>query len=478
MNDFFWGSMSEKNQQLILDLALSVDEPNADFLKNESLLDNGSLMWFQSFAVEHAMISRSTLFSLGTGLGKTITACAYANRILKENPNTKVMFICLPESLEQIREDFNTYTDRRLVCVTGEASSILSLKNTIEDSEVVITSYQAFYSKRFCNLLLSYLYNDNRFSAVIADEVHEVSQESLINSILKSFIVKIKYKLFLTATPITVEPEQLITIMNLMDDNIFPEGRDFLKPYRILDPDTFEVIDYRHLDSLANSLYPHYLSWTRAELGINGNYYPELLLVEPTEEQLRASLTEVPTVIKGQKNSKQMEVLLTLCKMLKAQYKKGLIYASRHQNSKMIYDVLTSNGIKAFVLNGEEENKRVRQSVLKAFTRNEYDVLITNLTTSLNMDSDFLIFWENTNRAVQMLGRCERGFVPKDLYIYYILTEGTVELQQFYKNVYRRCKWLKESLDKDVDVFERFNKALENYYQQANRIQENLKLFD
>lgn len=475
MDDFFWGSLSEVAQERLIDLVMSTDQHDAPFMKNKDLIDNGSLMWFQSFAVEHTMISKSTLLSLGTGLGKTITACAFSNRVINENPNTKVMFICLPESIEQVENDFANYTSRTICSVTGETASINELQFNIDSSEIVIVSYQAFYNPYFCNIIIEYLYNDRRFSAVVADEVHEISQESLINSIMNSFIPKIEYKLFLTATPITVEPEQFITILNLLDSLIFQEGKDFLKPYRILDPETFEVVDYRNLNNLSNNLFPHYVSWTRAELGINGTYHPELIMVKPDKEQLEAGLLDIPTIIKGKKNSNQTKVLLELCKSLKSEYKKGLIYASRHENSNMLLDILLANGIKAFVLNGESYNKKQRSTVLNDFANNKYDVLITNLTTSLNMDSDFLIYWENTNRAIQMLGRCERGFVPKDLYIYYILTEDTVELMQFYKNVYRRCKWLKEALDKDINIFERFNNALKEYYKSAEQVQQLLK---
>jgi len=469
---WYWGSMPAGRARKLIGLVTEIEEEEPSYLANSSLITNGFLTWFQSFAVEHAMISKGTLFSLGTGLGKTMTACGYSERLLRENKDKKVIFVCLSESLEQIVGDFLKYSDRSVIGISGEAVNINFLKYNIEKYEILVVSYQAFYSVEFCNIIIEQINNAGGFSGLILDEVHEVSQDSLINSIMSSLCKKIDYRLFLTATPLTVEPEQIIVLMNLLDNLIFPEGKDYLKPYRILDPDTFEIIDYRELKSLADNLFPHYLSWTRSELGMSGNYYPELLIIKPSYEQLKAGLNDIPTVIKGTRDSNQTKVFVQLCKSLVKQNKKGLVYASRHENSEMLNSMLLEQGIKSYVVNGETKNKRVRSVVLSEFKDNKIDVLITDLTTSLNMESDFLIFWENTNRAIQMLGRCERGFLPKDLYIYYILTRRTVELLQFRKNVYRRCKWLREALDKDKSIFEEFHQELGQFYIEAEEQQE------
>lgn len=467
MDDWFWGALTDAKRQALIDLVISFDDITPIYLNNQDLIENSVLTWFQCFAVEHAMLSKSTLVSLGTGLGKTVMSCGYAERILRENPKSKILFVCLPESIEQIYNDFKTYTVRNVTAVSGESERINDLKNLIDNSEIIVASYKAFYNFEFCNLLVSHFYNDGRFAAIILDEAHEVSQESIINSIMNSLCRKIEYKLLLTATPITVVPEQIISLMNMMDCDIFPEGKDYLKPYRILDPETFEVMDYRHLDNLANCLFPHYVSWTRSELGLAGNYTTDLILVKPDDEQIKATSIDIPTLIKGKRDSNQVKVFLAICKGLVKQNKKGLVYASRHENSQMLLEELTEIGIHAAVVNGERKNKVIRKDVLHDFKNGKVDILITRLTMSLNLDSDFVIYWENTNRAVQMVGRCERGFIPKDLYICYLLTENTVELEQFYRTVYLRCKWLKESLDKDISIFEKFHNALENYYQRS-----------
>lgn len=474
MLDFLWGSLAEEPCNKLIDLLMSTEELQPDYMKNADLINTSYLTWFQAFAVEHVMISKGDLFSLGTGLGKTVTACGVAERLLRENPNCKIIFACIPTSIDQIRTDFETYLDRTVCCVTGEEESIRDLEFLIQRSEIVIASYKAFYSTIFCNTILDYLYGNNRIVGLIADEVHEISQESIINSVIKALAKKIEYKFFLTATPITVSPGQLIEIMNMIDSSIFPEGQDYLKPFRVLDPDTYEVKDYRGLEMLGDKLYPHYVAWTRDELGLSGNYIPELVLIKPTEEQLTCNLKDIPTIIKGQEDSPQMKALLAICQYLIKTHKRGLIYSNRRANSRIILENLQKLGINARVANGEPEYKKEKDASIKAFNAKQVDILITNMTTSLNLDSDFVVYWENTNRATQMLGRCERGFLPKDLYIYYILTEDTVELTQFEENVYKRSKWMKETLGTNNDVFEKFHEALKQYNKRLDILQQTI----
>lgn len=463
----FTGSLTTEQLDGLFNIIKQTSEDFPDYLKHEDILESITLTWFQCMCVEHALVSKGTLCSLATGLGKTATSAGYVYREQEENPGKLSLFFCLPESLEQTLADYSSYLNKNIVAISGAASDVYTLINTpLNKIDVVIVSYEATYNIQFANWLTRNL--DNVCCAVF-DEVHMISQDSLVNSFCTQLCRRLKSKLFLSATPITVSPEQVIVLMNMLDEIFIPTGKKLLKPYEIRDPETFEVIDYKELDSLATSMYPRYISWDRKELGLQGNYKPHLLLVQPTEEQMLCSYNDIETVIKGQRNSNQMEVIKAVVQDRKANDKVGLIYCDTRANSDMLCEELRKIGIKAFVANGKAENKKIRNAVLKLFRQRDIDVVITNLTTSLNLDCDYVAFWENTNKAVQMLGRCERGFKIKDLDIYFILTENTVEVTQFSKNVYRRCKWLGEALSKDVTTFTKIQAALEKATQQNER---------
>jgi superfamily II DNA or RNA helicase len=450
--------MNKKQIDAMMKLTLSLEDENPDYLGNSDLLNNMTLAWFQSFCVEHCFISKGSIISLDTGLGKTMTAMAYMVKVLNNFDNHIGIFFCLPESIEQCTNDFKEGCSYKVIPVTGESDSIgkLTYKN-IQDTTILVCSYKALYSIEFANWFVK---NNHKIKVAVFDEAHELSNKSLVNSYVKAISGKVEFRMALTATPITTSPKQIISLIELFDSNMIPGGQAFLRDYEVRNAD-FELIDYKHLDNFSNEIYPRYVSWTRSELGLKGNYHSYVLEVEPTPEQKACSLKDAFQIIKGNPDSKQAEVFYRLVKYLADQHKVGLCYAYNRDISEALCSRLRSMGIRAFVVNGDTENKKIRQQVIELFHHGEIDIIITNLTMSLNLACDYLIFWQFTNRSVQMLGRCVRGFMIKDLEIYIILTKDTVEVEQYQENVYKRCKWLEESLGKDVETFREISRAIE-----------------
>lgn len=454
----FFGSMPSDMQEALMNLAVSTQEISPDFLKNDSLLNGLTLTWFQCFCIEHCYISKGSIVSLGTGLGKTMTAIGYILKVFKDYSTPQYgIFFCLPESVNQIAGDFMEYTDLKVYTLTGQSEHINALKSVkLTENIALIISYEALYSIDFANWFVENLSN---IAVTVFDEAHELSQTSLVNSFVKQICNKVENRMALTATPITRSPEQVIRLLSFFDKYMIPGGLKYLDPYKIYNQD-FEVVDYKHLDNFSTDIYPRYVSWTRKELGLCGNYHPYVLEVEPTDEQKACALKDSYKIIKGDPNSKQAQVFYKLVSYLTSQNKVGLCYAYNREISEQLCQRLIDMGIRAVVVNGDPKNKQIRDQVIKLFHSGEIDILITNLTMSLNLACDYLIFWQFTNRAVQMLGRCERGFLVKDLDIYLIITKDTVEFEQYQNNVFRRCKWLEESLGKDIDVFRGLSKAI------------------
>jgi len=457
----FIGNLNEEQFNGLVRVLEQSQEIIPEYLRHDDSLNTITLTWFQCMSVEHALISKGSLCSMGTGLGKTAVSASYVKENLILEEGSKALFFCLPESVEQVVSDYNDYLDLNIIGLTGQQADMNYMRSLDEEEwDVAIISYRALYNYQFANW---YLENMDDICCAVFDEVHELSQDSIINSIATILCKMLPSKLFLSATPITVSPTQVITLLNMLDDRFIPQGDKLLKPYEIRDKETYELIDYKPLDEISNRFYMRYISWTRSELGLSGNYRPHLLLIEPTEEQIECAYKDITTKIKGVKESNQIETLKAIVSDMKVRNKTGLIYCDTRANSEMLKEVLSGEGHRTMIANGVKRNRDIRGAILKLFSQKELDVLITNLTTSLNLDCDYLIFWENTNRAVQMLGRCERGFTIKDLDIYFLLTENTVEVSQFSRNVYRRCKWLGEALSKDVSTFTEVQRALEKY---------------
>lgn len=416
----------------------------------EDNLKGVTLTWFQCFLIEHAIISQGTLGSLGTGLGKTLTSIGYIVELNKRIGNgMKHFFLCLPESVDQVTEDFKKYSDLRVISTTGERASIEGvIWSSIDFYDVYVVSYEALYNIDFINWIVTY--RDFLLSCTL-DEAHVISQESQIHFICKLLANKFSYRLMLTATPLTVSPTQPLVLLNMLDESSVSNINKILEPHCIRDKVTFKVIKYSGLEDLSSMMYPRYVSWTRKELGLSGTYKVKLLCVDATDTQRNADKVSGYKILKGDPESEQTRVAVNAVKELVSEGKKGIVYAFHRSVCGMLEKVLSDAGVRVRVANGTN-SKHERQEIKRQFIDGDIDVLVTNITESLNLSCDFIVAHENTNKFIQLLGRAERGLIGRDLDVLYVLTKDTVEIEQFIENVYLRCEYLESMLGKDADV--------------------------
>ena len=117
---------------------------------------------------------------------------------------------------------------------------------------------------------------------------------------------------------------------------------------------------------------------------------------------------------------------------------KQYIEATIQYNAQQIY--------KQVILNTQQQKEKVH----KQFLNNEFDVLITNITTGKDLPCDYVIFYELTFDYKQMIGRGERGLDGVDLDVLFIITDSVYEMRFFYANVYQRGILLEKLCGKDL----------------------------
>ena len=133
--------------------------------------------------------------------------------------------------------------------------------------------------------------------------------------------------------------------------------------------------------------------------------------------------------------------------MIQSQSGKGLVYVSQKSIMEWVMQNMEKNNISAAVINGEVVGE-VRKQIINDFAVGEYKVIITSLTTALDMDCDFVIFYEFTVEIEQMIGRAHRGLNNKDLDVYFIVTEDTGEINYFLNNIVMRSDIIQKILNK------------------------------
>lgn len=418
---------------------------------------------FQTKAVAYGIITQACLFNLDTGLGKTLIAAAIINILHRMRPQLKWIFICQCSNL------LTTYTKLRDALYDCDVEFSDSTENRIlstfftrkaANADVIVLSYEAIT----CPAVETFLFKNRYvFKGVFLDESQLISNlASHTSRLISAIIDSCQYKYALSATPLRINPDQVVNQVYMIDRHMFDgDSMDtFMNRFKVWDDG--RVVGYRDLELLQRLLSPRVFSFTRKELGVKGNYTPIAELVDtrglykdvPKYDQLR--------VIKADVNGPAMQTLIDTVQYYTDNGMRGLIYANRNVVKTALRDVLTAKGFSTDILDGRNTNtQQKKDKVHKAFLAGEYQVLITNITTGKDLPCDYIIFYEQTFDYKQMIGRGERGLSGRDMEIVFILCSDTYELQFFYNNVYQRGVLLEELCHKDLSELKQVVKQIE-----------------
>lgn len=422
------------------------------------ILNDIELEWFQNICLSWSLIVKNCVVTLDTGLGKTIVATAYM-RYVTNLTGKKFIYVCERGALEQTASKITKYSGLKCIKFTGEKEVVEeNILKGITGVDVILITYQALQSFTLNQYLVS---NIDKLVGLVIDECqHLGDRTSITTRICKSISNNFQYKLFLSATPFKVKPEQFLSVLNVLDRTFVPSIDDTIREFAVKD-ESGKIIEYDNLDVLQDRLKLKVIGFTRKELGLKGKYNVKAIIANPSKEEREAVNLNMWKVIKGNPNNDNFERLCSFLNERRMFNKKGLIYCNTNSNKNMLRTYLAERGFKVAVIDGTLTKKSDRPLIQQAFSNNEYDVLITNITTGLDLQCDFVLFWELTLDFKQMIGRGERGIKGNNLEIVFILTKDTVEISYFEKNVYRRSLLLKEMCSKDNDELESILKQVQ-----------------
>lgn len=404
------------------------------------------LDWFQTYALMHNIITKGSIISLDTGLGKTLVAIGYINYRHAVAPSNKTIYICERSNFEATLAKICRHSSVRVIGTTAENHVMWSqfLSKYPTEYDVIVLTYQAMNDKHVNDYLFD---NKHLFQTLIIDESHKVSNRtSLINNIVRGMSKYVEHKMFLTATPLRISPRQIINQIDMIDRTYFEDVERYSRSFEIHD-EMGGVIGHKNLDNLAANIIPRYVGYTREELGLKGQYKLQLILANPSEHHLDVTRADINPVIKGDKDGDALTQTLKTIQQLTQEGKKGLVYANTNQNKQMLIDSLTQEDISCALIDGSNRDRRTLTQ--NRFNNDELQVVVTNITTALDLQCDFVLFYELTVDHKQMIGRGERGLKGNDLTIIYVIVKDTVEVDYFIENVYNRGVLLKEIARKD-----------------------------
>ena len=439
----------------------TLDEYNAhmDFVKRISnmksctpfrnLLNGYVLEDFQCVDVLTALARKESIIGHDTGMGKTLIASAIMRALHNQNPLGKYLVVVKTNQFQQTPAKIRKATGMSVVAISSKSSDLENkmYNGSFINSDIVLIAAEVLNDVASCAVLLNFR---KRFRAVIVDELHEFTNFNDADRAfrLKSIMRHMEYKIGLTATPMTSELDQFTRALAMLDQETYGNYKDIKTK-----------LVHGNLD-IEKEDTGIYIRRTRAGLGIANDYITHVHMTEPHQHQANANGINMFEITKGEGAYNQVAKLIEI---INNEPGKGLVYIRHHKVRKFVEAELAKEGIAFTSINGLVTGK-ARGEIMRKFNEGGEGapkVVLTSVTTSLDLDCDFVIFYEFTVDAKQMIGRAERGLVPKTIHIHFIFVSYTNEVAYFRENIYERSIVVQQVLRRNYNELIEVGKTLE-----------------
>ncbi|GHU56723.1 hypothetical protein AGMMS49975_20590 [Clostridia bacterium] len=357
------------------------------------------------------------------GMGKTYAIAMGLKSLFLAEPKRKCIFFIKKAQITQTSNDISMYTGLRVVTCTAEADELSNkLYRNVSSYDILMITHEALHIDRFGLFLYQYAKD---FNICVVDEAHYLTNihESDRVVLLAAFLSRIERVAFLTATPFISKPEQFAELLNIMDGETFAR--------------TDKIVKKLNTSGRVDLDYPLQIyNYDRKLLGIENTYDIRVSWVDPHPFQLKLKGNHILQEMMGEGAENQLAELLRILRMKIAEEKKGIVFVYYHDTREWLLPRLDEVGVKYGCIHGDTPQGE-RDRVQKEFQDGLLDVVIISVTTSINLDCDYIVFYQYTLEIKQILGRGERGLNPKLLELYFIFTRKTKHAMHFLETVYK-----------------------------------------
>lgn len=432
----------ERGDNMIGDknLALQVKK-RYGFQALSNSLDDRTAREYQLRDALAAIARKSGVISHDTGMGKTTTATVIMRLLKNEDSRRKFLFIG--------RARQKSTTPRELADATGMVVQSFSttqrdikrmLIGDFYNADIVFITHEALNEHFMMEALFQHI---GEFCCVIADEAHllsnyrEASSAWMFNSICR----RVEYRFGLTATPMTRLVSQISDLFYALDWETFDDPNVFKN--RILNGKENIALDYQDF----------YHPFEREDLGLGNSYVPSILQVEPTEEQKGSTGKIMMDLTRGEGATPQHKATAERVQEEVDLGGQGLLYVYHHKYRDALVQYLDSRDDITFryeCINGNTSEKEYVR-IMDAFHKKEIDVILTSISTHMNLDCEFIFFYEWDINVRQTVGRAERSLLPKEIKCIFLFTDDTGEYLKFMNTVWVRASMIEETLKKDYE---------------------------
>jgi superfamily II DNA or RNA helicase len=403
------------------------------------LCDGFEAAGFQSTSVLLWLYAKKGLFMFDPGMGKTLSIAMGLKALFAVNPHSRCLFFIKKTQITQTSNDIRLYTGLRVVTCTAEKEEIIwKLYKNVKSYDVLMITHEALRSDYVCVFLQA---NLKYFNICVIDEAHYLTniQESDRIFVLRAITSRIERVASLTATPFISKAEQYASLLNIMDPKLF-ERKDLL-------------IKKLRQGIQLDTAYPLQIyNYDRKSEGIENTYNIHVRWVDPHDFQINIRTPQLLRQLRGPGSLNQLNDLITIIKLNQKKKKRGIVFIHYHDTRDWVLPFLKEANIHFGCIHGMTTQKE-RDEVQKNFQNGLLDIVVISVTTSINLDCDYIYFYQYTLEIKQILGRGERGLVPKVMDLYFLFTRHTFDAEYFLNTVYKQSHLVRSWIGKEYTEF-------------------------
>lgn len=408
------------------------------FIAIQDVLNGVTLHPKQCIDVIKMLYQKRSILIYDTGTGKTLLAAAFMRMLIREDPSRRFIFFCIKDQITQTPKKLESLMGVPVLVSTADAKSVDKvLQEDLLKYKVIMLTHQCLHS----SVVLNYLYTIRQhITGIIVDEAHKLNNTSKARSadVLQAMLAKFEYVAALTATPIRSDLLQLVKLANLIAPDRYPNTKKLLNDLKS---------GYFSVD--ADPCF--FINRAAEELGRTSHPEGHVVWCTPHTHQVEESRGGVflMQTCKGKNANSQVRELIKLLQSKSGQ--KGLVYISQQTIYDWVTPHLTEAGIKFAIIQGSTSASD-RESIMSRFNDPEdtsIDVVLLSVTTAVDLDCEYVVFYEFTVDVKQLMGRAHRGLENKVVQVYFLLTKGTGEVQYFIDNIYNKCELFARILGKE-----------------------------
>ena len=406
---------------------------------------------YQSYAVQ--WLNQLSKYNLGglladeMGLGKTVQAIGFLADYYDQLPETKVLILAPASVIYNWRSEFHRFAPTLpAIVIDGNAEEREKIRQEHPHS-IWISSYYSY--RNDCEA-----YQKDFFDILILDEAQALKNEQ---TILYQTMAEQSagMRIGLSGTPLENNLSEFWALMQMILPGLLPSKRDFqnlpvatirtlVSPFvlrRTKEEVALELPNksvHNQLASLETDQKAIYLAYLKdiqerlnGDAGSKKNLHLEMLSAITRLRQICCH----PALIKEdyQGKSGKFEYFKQLLENALDNKRRVLVFSQFTSMLSIIKKYLDEQGISSFIIEGKTKKKE-RQRQVTAFNNGEGSVFLISLRAGgvgINLTGADTVFlydlWWNPSVEEQAIGRAHRIGQTKDVQVYRLITEGTIE---------------------------------------------------